>query len=220
MLDCKKITLNAGQAMLIRANQVHQVLSLKEDDGFFVAWREDFLLKSMDLGNLPSVQSFQQKDVDDLMSFRQLLTSGYQFEPLNLKIAFFQHQLTAFLHYLAQKFGQERPKTSAEKRFLAFMDLLETHFFTQKQVQFYANALNCSPKNLNSACQNKTGESVKTVIKRRVLLESKRLLVHSKLSINAIADELGFIDGTQFAKFFKKYEGRTANEFRVGMGIG
>lgn len=100
------------------------------------------------------------------------------------------------------------------------MDLLETHFFTQKQVQFYANALNCSPKNLNSACQNKTGESVKTVIKRRVLLESKRLLVHSKLSINAIADELGFIDGTQFAKFFKKYEGRTANEFRVGMGIG
>ncbi|MDO5050287.1 MAG: helix-turn-helix domain-containing protein [Moraxella equi] len=86
-------------------------------------------------------------------------------------------------------------------------------------MQFYANALNCSPKTLNIACQNETGDGVKALIEKRLLLESKRLLVHSKLSINAIADELGFIDGTQFAKFFKKYEGRTANEFRSRYGL-
>lgn len=46
------------------------------------------------------------------------------------------------------------------------------------------------------------------------------LLVHSQLSINAIANELGFIDGTQFAKFFRKYENRTANAFRQKFSIG
>lgn len=215
MLDCEQITLTAGQAMLIRPNQVHQVLDFDNGNGFFVAWREDFLLKSVDLSNLPSVQPFDQKDIDDLTSFGQLLQSGNAFEELDAKIPFLQSQLTAFLYYLTQKFTQDHPKTPAEKRFLAFMALLEAHFLTQKQVQFYANALNCSPKTLNLACQNKTGESVKTVIEKRVLLESKRLLVHSKSSINAIAAELGFIDGTQFAKFFKKYEGQTANEFRL-----
>lgn len=80
--------------------------------------------------------------------------------------------------------------------------MLEKHFSTQKQVQFYAQILNCSTKTLNVACQNQTGESVKTLIEKRILLESKRLLVHGNLSINAIASQLGFIDGTQFAKFF------------------
>lgn len=97
---------------------------------------------------------------------------------------------------------------------------MEQHFLQQKQVQFYAHALNCSAKTLNIACQQQTGNCVKTLIEKRVLLESKRLLVHSQLSINAIANELGFIDGTQFAKFFRKYENRTANAFRQKFSIG
>lgn len=215
MLDCKKIILAKGQAMLIRPNQVHQVLDLKNSNGFFVVWREEFLLNSVDLDNVPSVQFFNQKDSDELKSFGQLLKTGKEFAQLSLKILFLQNQLTAFLYYLTQKFNKPtNQKSQAENRFNAFNRLLEKHFLNQKQVQFYAKTLNCSPKTLNVACQSQTGKSVKTLIERRVFLESKRLLVHSKLSINAIAGHLGFIDGTQFAKFFKKHEQKTANEFR------
>lgn len=178
-------------------------------------------LKTVDLKTLPSVQTFNKQDTQTLISFGQLLQSGNDIPELNFKIAFLQNQLTAFLYYLTYKFNANKDTiTKAEKRYWAFVELLETHFATQKQVQFYANALNCSPKTLNLACQNETGDCVKTLIEKRVLLESKRLLVHSQLSINAIADELGFIDGTQFAKFFKKYEGRTANAFRQTFKIG
>lgn len=187
---------------------------------FFVAWRDEFLLKTVDLKTLPSVQTFNQQDTDILISFGKLLQSGNDFKDLTFKIAFLQNQLTAFLYYLTHKFNQNKNvQTKAEKRYWAFVELLETHFATQKQVQFYANALNCSPKTLNLACQSEMGDCAKTLIEKRLLLESKRLLVHSKLSINAIADELGFIDGTQFAKFFKKYENITANEFRIKFQI-
>lgn len=216
MLDCEKVVLNAGQAVLISPNQVQQVLELNNGNGFFVAWRDEFLLKTVDLKTLPSVQTFDEEDTQLLISFGKLLQSGNDIQDLNFKIPFLQNQLTAFLYYLTNKFTHNQgTKTKIEQRYWAFIGLLETYFATQKQVQFYANALYCSPKTLNLACQSQTGESVKTMIEKRVLLESKRLLVHSKLSINAIADGLGFIDGTQFAKFFKKYEGRTANEFRL-----
>lgn len=215
MLDCEKVVLNAGQAVLIRPNQVQQVLDFKNSNGFFVAWRDEFLLKTVDLKTLPSVQTFNEQDTDILISFGKLLQSGNDFKDLTFKIPFLQNQLTAFLYYLTHKFNQNKGiKTKAQKHYWAFIELLETHFAMQKQVQFYANALNYSPKTLNLACQSETGDCVKTLIEKRLLLESKRLLVHSKLSINAIAHQLGFIDGTQFAKFFKKCEQITANEFR------
>lgn len=220
MLDCEKITLNAGQAILIRPHQVHQVLNM-QGNGFFIAWRDEFLLKNVDSRALPSVQIFNHADNADLQGFCQLFQSGFSFQDLSIKIPFLQAQLTSFLYYLNQKFAQnQQPQTIAEKRFFAFTELLEQHFLQQKQVQFYAHALNCSAKTLNIACQQQTGNCVKTLIEKRVLLESKRLLVHSQLSINAIANELGFIDGTQFAKFFRKYENRTANAFRQKFSIG
>lgn len=215
MLDCEQVMLKAGQAVLIRPNQVHQVLDFDNGDGFFVAWRDEFLLKTVALKTVPSVQIFNKQDAEILISFGKLLQSGDDIWDLTFKTPFLQNQLTAFLYYLTHKFYQNKGLASkTEKRYWAFIELLETHFYTQKQVQFYAHRLHCSPKTLNIACQNETGECVKSLIEKRILLESKRLLVHSNLSINAIADELGFIDGTQFAKFFKKYEHITANEFR------
>lgn len=95
MLDCEKITLNAGQAILIRPHQVHQVLNM-QGNGFFIAWRDEFLLKNVDSRALPSVQIFNHADNADLQGFCQLFQCGSSFQDLSIKIPFLQAQLTSF----------------------------------------------------------------------------------------------------------------------------
>ena len=48
----------------------------------------------------------------------------------------------------------------------------------------------------------------------RVVLETKRMLADKQLSINEIADALGFEDYSYFSRFFKKQTGMSPTEFR------
>lgn len=52
------------------------------------------------------------------------------------------------------------------------------------------------------------------VINQRLLLEAKRLLVHTQKSIKHIALQPGFEETTHFNKFFKKYEQCMPKNFR------
>jgi AraC-like DNA-binding protein len=50
----------------------------------------------------------------------------------------------------------------------------------------------------------------------RVLLESKRLLYFSSLSVKEIGYELGFEDDSYFVRFFKRLTGLTPAQLRSG----
>jgi AraC-like DNA-binding protein len=49
-----------------------------------------------------------------------------------------------------------------------------------------------------------------------VLLEAKRLLRHSGLPAKEVADRLGFVDASDFTKFFRLRTGVTPGAFRSG----
>ncbi|HEY1121221.1 MAG TPA: helix-turn-helix domain-containing protein, partial [Haloferula sp.] len=46
------------------------------------------------------------------------------------------------------------------------------------------------------------------------LLDAKRLLLYSELSVAEIGYRLGFKDPSYFGRFFRRYESRTPAEFR------
>ncbi|MFW9288443.1 helix-turn-helix domain-containing protein [Glaesserella parasuis] len=105
-------------------------------------------------------------------------------------------------------------KDRQNQRWQRFSQLLEQHFCEQHQVQFYATQLSCTEKTLGSTCVVHTGLPAKMVINQRLLLEAKRLLVHTQKSVKHIALQLGFEKATHFNKFFKKYEQSTPKHFR------
>ncbi len=114
-----------------------------------------------------------------------------------------------------QKQGYKEIKPSADlDYFLLFKDLLDKNFKTDKSVSKYASAISISEKRLNKATSQIIGKSPKQLIDDRVLLEAKRLLVHSSISIKEIAFELGFEEPTNFIKYFKKHNSTTLSEFR------
>jgi len=110
-------------------------------------------------------------------------------------------------------FWEQRRGADLDYAFL-FMDLVELKFIKQKNVVEYARQIFISEKRLGQATSKVFGKSPKEIINERVLLEAKRLLGHSNLSIKEIGRELGFEDPAYFVRYFKKRTANTPVEFR------
>ncbi len=97
---------------------------------------------------------------------------------------------------------------------LSFRDMLEQHYTHSPQVAYFCQSLNTTEKRLQTATRKLLDRSPKELIKDRLLLEAKRLLVHSSDTVKEIAYRLGFDETTNFTKFFKKNTGRKPSDFR------
>lgn len=84
--------------------------------------------------------------------------------------------------------------------------LVEKHFRTKHQVKDYADLLFKSPKTLSNLFHKYGDKTPLMVIHERVLLEAKRLLLHSEKTTEEISFDLGYKDAGHFSKFFKKNE--------------
>lgn len=95
-----------------------------------------------------------------------------------------------------------------------FLRLVDTHYKTQRSVAFYAGEINISPNYLNMLCKKELQTPASSLIQNRVLLEAKRLLKASELTVKEIVFELGFYDHANFAKFFKNHTGMSPSTFK------
>ncbi len=91
---------------------------------------------------------------------------------------------------------------------------LEENFISKHKVQDYCDLLSMSEKKLNELCKNITGMKVSDLISQRILLEAKRLLLHSDQSTKEIAYYLNYTDPAHFSKFFKLKTGQSPTDFR------
>lgn len=81
-------------------------------------------------------------------------------------------------------------------------------------VSDYAARLDVTVNHLNEAVRTALRKTAGQVIRERVLLEGKRLLLHSELSVSEIAYQLGFEDPSYFGRSFRKQTGQTPAAFR------
>ncbi|WP_259065110.1 helix-turn-helix domain-containing protein [Mucilaginibacter sp. X4EP1] len=99
-------------------------------------------------------------------------------------------------------------------RFKSFERLLDCHYKKIAEVSFYAESLAVSTKTLTKVTQKFTGKTPGQLIKDRILLESKRMLHFSNLSIKEIAHAIGFDDSSYFTRFFKKNTNASPGSYR------
>jgi AraC family transcriptional activator of pobA len=114
-----------------------------------------------------------------------------------------------------RKQGFREIQQSADLEYMMlFKDLLERNYKKFKSVNKYASDLGVSSRRLSQATFKILGKSPKELIDERILLESKRLLIHSSSTIKEIAYDLGFDEPTNFIKYFRKHNRFTPVEFR------
>jgi AraC family transcriptional regulator, transcriptional activator of pobA len=77
-----------------------------------------------------------------------------------------------------------------------------------------------SPRRLGELLLANTGRSTKHVIDERVVLEHKRLLAHTEISVKQLAERTGFDEPTNLVKFFRHHTGMTPLAFRTNLPSG
>jgi len=103
----------------------------------------------------------------------------------------------------------------ADVQFLRkFSKLVEQHFKTLHTVADYADLLCITPKNLSKKISLVSKETPNDIIKNRIILESKRLLAHTKMNVKEIAYTLNYEDDAYFVRFFTKHTGISPTSFR------
>ncbi len=95
-----------------------------------------------------------------------------------------------------------------------FRQEIERHHHDWLTLEPYARELGVTANHLNDVMRKETGQAAGEHLRLRRLLNAKRQLLHSTLSLSEIGYGLGFEDPSYFSRFFRRYEGMTPAEFR------
>jgi AraC-like DNA-binding protein len=109
------------------------------------------------------------------------------------------------------------PKETNTEWFTTFSDFknhLEKYFSETRNAKEYAGMMGISYTHLNKACKSITGNTAKAFIDRFIILETKRRLATSDISVKELTYALGFDEPTNFLKYFKKHTGQSPLQFK------
>jgi AraC family transcriptional regulator, transcriptional activator of pobA len=97
-----------------------------------------------------------------------------------------------------------------------FRERVERDFRKGLPVGLYARGLAVTQARLNAACRRETGRSASRIIHDRVMLEAKRNLLYTGMSVAEVAHAVGFADPAYFSRFFARFAGEPPGRFRAG----
>lgn len=91
---------------------------------------------------------------------------------------------------------------------------VDLYFRQHRSLAEYADELDMTVVTMARLCQEQLGMTPMTLINARLILEAKRELAHSGLTVKEIAHELGFNDAAYFSRFFRNHTKLSPSEFR------
>ena len=133
-----------------------------------------------------------------------------------------KHLLSALFIMIESEKNKLSPKEnelsiSQNSTLQSFLKILEENYHRPVGVDFYAEKLFMSARNLNLICKQILQQTVTEIIETRKLIEAKNQLTHSDKNISEIGFDLGFNEKAYFTNVFKKRTGQTPSEFRKEM---
>jgi AraC-like DNA-binding protein len=115
-------------------------------------------------------------------------------------------------HHLPHDYEARAPRQMA---FRNFLKILEDNFKRSEGVAFYADKLNTSVRNLNLLCNQVFGQSVSEIIETRKIIEARRYLLNTAMTVSEIGFALGYNEKSYFTRVFRKRTGLTPTDFRA-----
>jgi AraC-type DNA-binding domain-containing proteins len=211
-VDFTRHNVHSSQVFILKPGQVHGWELAKSSKGFVVEFTNESLRSYFSVDIFPDVAKWDLKNLPESL-FVEMEAEFMHPDKLS------QQVLQGYLEVLLLKLSRDLEEPTAkstvkEDLHREFRDLVEVHFKTEHAVEFYAELLKISAKSLSAKIQRLVGQSAKDIIQERLLLEAKRLLVYSHLSISEIGYDLGFEDANYFSRFLKQNMEESAMKFR------
>jgi AraC family transcriptional activator of pobA len=93
---------------------------------------------------------------------------------------------------------------------------IEQRFRLREPVSVHAAALGVSQTALRVACAKVASSSPSRMLDQRAILEARRALLYSNLSVAKIGFSIGFSDAAYFSRFFQRHLGMSPRSYRRG----
>lgn len=124
----------------------------------------------------------------------------------------------SLLYFLAQDYKvdprQAQTISRTEQICGEYLSLVEVHCRKQHTVEWYADQMHLSPKYLSNVVKQTLGASPNTYIDEALVRQAKSLLTSTSLSVQQIANLLGFLNQSHFGTFFKRRTGSSPKAFK------
>lgn len=210
-----------GSLLWIRPGQVHERPPVVE--GTAICFTDAFLGNHTLASAGPTYWALGQNDLGDVRAHLAVLDAEYQryvFGPTSRSHvhgeAMLRHLLLAFL----LRIGQAPPAQQGQPVVphpvaRAFVDMVERSFCSIHTAEEYAFLLGYSAKTIARASAEATGLTPKQIIDARLVLETRRLLAYTDLSVCAVGRRLGFDDAANFCRFFSRATGMSPGTYRA-----
>jgi len=205
----------------VRKEQVHFWDLISEPEGYVLIIKKSFIDTSLDkeiktlLYRLSRFTAIPLKEPEIIDNLLRLLTKESLVEHI-----FTQAVVEGLLKSLLAKLLQEEIPYKAETSkdlnlYGQFRELLSQDAALRNSVAYYAEQLNTSPQNLNTACRKSGNLSAADVLSEFIISEAKRHLLYTDNTIAEIAFHLNFNDSSHFIKYFKRFAAVTPQAFRT-----
>ena len=226
-VDYQEYSHEPNTIFFLSSGQVHHFCQDSENEGYLFHFNDIFLAQNNNAAaiqmeyrlfnefgqpyiqlprtELPVLQHLTNQLIDEIelqqYNYRQQIY--YYFQILLLKLERLKQKAT--------------PNWTNDPHFeiaLGFKQAIERHKTEFKGVTYFSQLLGISEKTLSTISKKYFKETPANFIHKKRVLEAKRLLSNSKLSIKEIAYQLGFEQPTYFTKYFKKYTTMTPKAFQ------
>jgi AraC family transcriptional regulator, transcriptional activator of pobA len=213
----------------ISPGQVHFWELTQVFDGHFVMFNEDFLVfPSSGMTTIEEVSFFHtigespELYLDEVQSIKitdlfRLMNNEYKIKEANRTSV-----LRAYLHILIAQLqrltaGNIKRKISAPQSSIVrkFKHLVTQNFLRNLSVQDYADMMRVSSSHLGNTLKSMTGYTPAQLIHNEMILEAKRMLIHTELTVSEIGYRLNFEDPSYFSRFFKREVGMNPLQFQT-----
>lgn len=143
--------------------------------------------------------------------------SGHLFysEMCNLQMRLF---ILEMWDIFAKEYEKRKHQLQNGSLYERFMQLVPEHCMSEREVRFYANKLNITPKYLNEICKMNSGVTASGWIQRYAKERIILLLQNKTRNIAEVADEMHFNSRSFFTRYVKKILGVTPKEYRERLG--
>ena len=230
VIDFNSYPLHGLTLHFVNPGQVHQVKETKRSKGWILTFYHRFLIQhaiaDRFISDIHLFKSYGQsaplpinsEHYDTLSEYCGFIESAMR-KDIGLKMDVVGAYLKLILiecHRLSQ-FEQESKTQLTESgtdMLKVFRSLVESHFTKEHHVAFYAGQMSITSDYLNKAIKSYTGETAKTFIQNRIMIEAKRMLLYSQNTAKSIALDLGFKESAHFSNFFKKCSGASISQFK------
>ena len=95
-----------------------------------------------------------------------------------------------------------------------FQALIHEHAAEGWSVADYAKAMSVTPSRLTGTCRRVLGRSPMQVVHDHLLIEAKRNLLYTAMTVQQVGYALGFADPAYFSRFFTQRTGSSPQRFR------